>query len=68
LISPGKGGIGGQRRSPVLKIVVGNVTFDQLQLPFACVATDINTGEERVLRHGAVAEAVRGSLFLAVLF
>jgi predicted acylesterase/phospholipase RssA len=46
----------------------GNVSFDQLQLPFACVATEIHSGTERVLSHGAVAEAVRASLSLPFFF
>lgn len=65
---PWKGVVAGNGVLRFLKSIVGNVTFDQLQLPFACVATDINTGEERVLRHGAVAEAVRGSLSLPFFF
>lgn len=65
---PWKGVVVGNGVLRFLKSELGNVTFDQLQLPFACVATDINTGTEQVLRHGAVAEAVRGSLSLPFFF
>ena len=65
---PWKGVLVGNGVLRFLKSVLGDITFDQLQLPFACVATDINTGMERVLRHGAVAEAVRGSLSLPFFF
>ena len=65
---PWKGVVVGNGVLRFLKSIIGNATFDQLQLPFACVATDINTGTEQVLRHGAVAEAVRGSLSLPFFF
>lgn len=65
---PWKGVLVGNGVLRFLKSILGDVTFDQLQLPFACVATDINTGMERILRHGAVAEAVRGSLSLPFFF
>lgn len=65
---PWKGVLVGNGVLRFLKSILKDVTFDQLQLPFACVATDINTGVERVLRHGAVAEAVRGSLSLPFFF
>lgn len=42
--------------------------FNDLLNPFACVATDINTGREVVLRDGSVAEAVRASLSLPFFF
>lgn len=65
---PWKGVVVGNGVLRFLKSILGNVTFDQLHLPFACAATDINTGTERVLRHGAVAEAVRASLSLPFFF
>ena len=65
---PWKGVVVGNGVLRFLKSILGDITFDQLQLPFACVATDINTGMEIVLRHGAVAEAVRGSLSLPFFF
>lgn len=46
----------------------GDVQFDELKLPFACVATDIMTGEEVVLREGSVAEAIRASSSIPGLF
>lgn len=36
--------------------------FDALALPFACVATDLETGREVWLREGSVAQAVRASM------
>lgn len=42
--------------------------FDALALPFACVATDLETGREIWLREGSVAAAVRASIALPGLF
>jgi len=52
----------------LLKSVLGNMTFEQLKIPFACVATDITTGEEVILKDGKVAEAVRASVSLPFFF
>lgn len=42
--------------------------FSQLGKPFACVATDLETGHEVWLREGSVAAAVRASIALPGLF
>ena len=47
---------------------VGDVRFDELKKPFACVATDIKTGEKIVFREGPVAPAVRASMNLPGIF
>ena len=41
-----------------------DTSFDQLDLPFACVATDLFSGREVWLREGSVADAVRASIAL----
>lgn len=41
--------------------LMGDVTFADLKLPFAVVATDMKTGEPVVLKEGRVAPAVRAS-------
>ncbi len=51
-----------------LKEIIGEVDFADLQMPFACVATDIITGEEVVIQHGPVLEAVIASMSLPVIF
>ncbi len=40
---------------------IGKKQFTDLNIPFACVATDLKTGEQIVLREGEVAQAVRAS-------
>ncbi|MGB0128171.1 MAG: patatin-like phospholipase RssA [Rhodocyclaceae bacterium] len=42
--------------------------FAQLPVPFACVATNLETGREVWLREGSVAHAVRASIALPGLF
>lgn len=66
--APWLGVIMGREVLSFLKSIIGEATFEDLALPFACVATDINTGEERILRHGGVADAVRASLSLPFFF
>jgi NTE family protein len=42
--------------------------FDELKIPFACVATDLQTGERVVFREGPVAIAARASATIPGLF
>lgn len=67
-ILPRTGLIRGNGILDFLKSHLGDRTFKELLLPFACVATDIQTGKEIVLDQGNVAEAVRASLSLPFFF
>ncbi len=40
---------------------IGRITFDQLRLPLAIVATNLLTGEEVVQREGSLIQAIRAS-------
>ena len=42
--------------------------FDQLPIPFRCVATDMQSGEAVVLRDGPLAQAVRASMAIPGVF
>ena len=42
--------------------------FNDLPIPFACVATDITTGKEVVIRHGSVPTAMRASMAIPGVF
>ena len=42
--------------------------FNDLPIPFACVATDIKTGEEVVIREGSVPTAMRASMAIPGVF
>ena len=45
-----------------------NTKFSDLKIPFACVATDIDTGEEVVIDRGSVPEAIRASISIPAIF
>lgn len=51
-----------------LRSYFGKKEFRDLELPYACVAADIETGAEVVLQDGPVAEAVRASCGIPLIF
>jgi len=69
LTLPKTGFISGKRIKHWLELVIGrDLKFSDLRIPFACVATDITTGEEIVLDQGSVPEAVRASISIPGIF
>lgn len=64
--------IAGQKLGFLLKALtlgtVGTESFDELPIPFRCVATDIATGEKVVLSDGSLAEAIRASMSIPGVF
>jgi NTE family protein len=65
---PKSGLIKGRRITNLLRRFIGNVNFKDLKIPLACVATDIITGDEVVLKEGSVLDAVRASFSIPVIF
>ena len=51
-----------------IRTYLGSREFSDLDIPFACVAADIETGEEVVLKSGKVAESIRASCGLPIIF
>jgi NTE family protein len=47
---------------------IGNPNIEDLDLPFACVATELGTGREVWLREGSLLDACRASIALPGLF
>jgi NTE family protein len=47
---------------------IGKKNFSDLDIPFACVATDLITGEEIIFREGEVAKAARASATIPGVF
>jgi len=45
-----------------------SINFNNLPIPFACVATDIVSGEEVVLRSGSLPRAIRASMAFPAIF
>ncbi len=52
----------------ISEYVGGNIEFSDLKIPFACVATDIDTGEEIVINSGSLPEALRASISIPGIF
>jgi len=66
---PKTGFIKGKKIQDLLESHIGgDLQFSDLKLPFACVTTDIDTGEEVVIDHGSVTEAVRASISIPAIF
>jgi NTE family protein len=63
-----KTGLLSQRKIKVyLKELIGDADFAELKIPLACVATDIISGEEMVIREGSVLDAVIASISWPVI-
>ncbi len=65
---PRVGLIKGRKVETILDSYLGDVSFSDLKVPFACVAVDINTGEEVVIQEGKVARGVRASISIPGIF
>jgi len=64
----GGGFLGGLKLTRFLHSIFDDQHFNELELPLACVATDILTGEEVVIRDGRVIDAIRSSIAIPVVF
>lgn len=65
---PRSGLFAGQTLLRFIRSYFGSKEFSDLDIPFACVAADIETGEEVVLREGRAADAIRASCGLPLIF
>ena len=45
-----------------------NMSFDDFPIPFRCIATNIETGESKVLKDGYIANALRASMSIPSVF
>ena len=63
-----KGFIQGEKIKELLYSIIGDIEFKDLKIPLRVIATDIITGEEIVIKSGSVAEAVRASISIPVIF
>ncbi|MFC2006962.1 patatin-like phospholipase family protein [Chloroflexota bacterium] len=61
--------IQGRNINRLLETILGSqIKFSDLKTPFACIATDIMTGEEVVLNQGLLLDSVRASISIPVIF
>ncbi len=68
-VLPKAGLVGGKKITNWLRLIMGSdVKFSDLRIPFACVATDIHTCEEVVIKEGSVLEGIRASISIPALF
>jgi NTE family protein len=69
LSAPWTGIIKGHRIEEELKMIIGASTeFHDLQIPFSCVAVDIDNGEEVDIKEGKFWQAVRASSSIPIIF
>jgi NTE family protein len=52
----------------LLTDLLGEISFDELKIPFACTAVDILTGREVILNHGSVLQAVTATVAVPGVF
>ncbi|HZK12471.1 MAG TPA: patatin-like phospholipase family protein [Atribacterota bacterium] len=68
-VIPRSGLISGDRIEKMLnQFDIKDKTFDDLKIPFAAVATDIESGAEVILNQGKVIDAVRASISIPGIF
>ena len=64
---PKSGLIRGRKIKDMLRSTIGDIEFRDLEIPFACSTTDIESGQEVVIRQGLVREGVRASCSIPVI-
>ncbi|CAA7602736.1 Patatin/Phospholipase A2-related protein [Acididesulfobacillus acetoxydans] len=65
---PREGLFKGDRVLEVMRLLTRDATFEDLEVPLAVVATDLETGDLVVFREGSVAQAVRASISIPGVF
>jgi len=69
LIPSRSGLIQGEKIKDLLEDAIGtDIMFTDLKIPFACIATDIMTGEEVVINQGSVLDGIRASISIPLIF
>lgn len=68
LILLGKGFVHEQKIRSILNSIIGDVKFEDLEIPLAVVAADLQSMEEVIMDKGPVLEAVRASISMPVVF
>ena len=63
-----QGFIRGTKVREWLTSIVGNLKFEDLKIPFCCVAADVITGEKIVIKEGLVVDGIRASISIPVLY
>jgi NTE family protein len=64
----GGGFLQGSRLMEAIEKRIGNPNIEDLEVPFACVATELGTGREMWMNEGSLLDACRASIALPGLF
>lgn len=67
-VFPRQGLLLGKSVTELLRLFLRDITFAELQVPLAVVATDLRSGTEVIFREGQVVEAVRASIAIPGIF
>ncbi|MHB1651078.1 MAG: patatin-like phospholipase family protein [Desulfitobacteriaceae bacterium] len=65
---PKEGLIRGDKVLEVMRLLTKDATFEELEVPLAITATDLENGELVVFREGSIAQAVRASISIPGVF
>jgi len=69
LALPKTGFIEGKKIIDLFRTIIGeDIKFSDLKIPLACIATDVSTGEEVVIKQGLVLEGIRASISIPAIF
>ncbi len=68
MVIPREGFIKGDRFQELIRIVTKDMDFNQTNVPFACVAVDLESSELIMLNDGKIHEAVRASISIPGIF
>jgi NTE family protein len=60
--------VSGNKITKFLNDLFGNINIEDLPIPFVTVATDLTTGYAKVFKKGNLAEAVRASISIPLVF
>lgn len=67
-VAPRLGFIKGEKAQAFIKQLTADMNIEDMPLPFAAVACDMNSGETVVFREGKAHEAIRGSISVPGVF
>lgn len=68
LVPPRQGFLKGQKLQDFVREMTGGICIEDMRVPFACVACDMNRGEQVIFRDGPAHEAIRGSISIPGAF
>ncbi|MBQ4086563.1 MAG: patatin-like phospholipase family protein [Clostridia bacterium] len=68
LVPPRQGFLKGNKLQSLAQELTRDLSIEQMRIPFACVACDMNHGEQVVFREGPAHEAIRASVSIPGVF